>query len=96
MKIKIPFLPLLPLILSLSLTQMLAADIQTNDPLKHIQTYAGIEEYELTSNGLKILKLNRKRTEPAREGVDEFIRSDFKTNRWRRKPPEMISDDCNA
>ena len=34
---------------------MLTANIQTNDSLKHIQTYAGIEEYELTSNGLKIL-----------------------------------------
>ena len=55
LKIKIPFLTQLPLFLSLSLTQMLTADIQTNDPLKHIQTYAGIEEYELTSNGLKVL-----------------------------------------
>ena len=52
LKVKIPFLSLL---LSLSLTQMLTADIQTNDLLKHIQTYAGIEEYELTSNGLKVL-----------------------------------------
>ena len=52
LKIKIP---LLPLSLTLFLTHMLTANIQTNDSLKHIQTYAGIEEYELTSNGLKIL-----------------------------------------